>query len=213
MDSGVSEGGAFSARNWLVIGAAIAVASGAVALVIFGPFGKFALSSSSMAPTFAEGDVVSVGHSKLYCGHPPLKPGDVVAYRKPSKPGVTFMHRLVAGPGATVEEKAGRLFIDGAPVAARVEAVTKFRDQDAKIVRETLSDGASYRTLEFARPDGPFDTFGPVKVPPGSWFIMGDNRDDALDSRFDGPVPESQICFVVDKIVSSADPTHVGKRP
>jgi signal peptidase I len=51
-------------------------------------------------------------------------------------------------------------------------------------------------------------TFGPVRVPPGCYFLMGDTRDDSHDSRYFGCVPRSRIVGRATTIIASADPTH-----
>jgi signal peptidase I len=79
------------------------------------------------------------------------------------------------------------------------------------IIRETLPGGRSYDTID-AVPDSPGDNYGPVLVPAGHVFLMGDNRDDSADSRFPleagglgGPVPLENIAGRAEFITWSVD--------
>jgi signal peptidase I len=92
------------------------------------------------------------------------KPGDVVVFRPPSAPTEEYIKRVVAVGGDTVEVRDGRLIVDG---VVRDEAYLK----DAVMAGQ----------------------FKPVTVPPGSFFVMGDNRNDSGDSRMFGPVAGTAI--------------------
>jgi len=80
------------------------------------------------------------------------------------------------------------------------------------VVEETLPDGARYRTLDMGR-DTDLDDVAPLRVPTDSWYVLGDNRDNAADSRFNGPAPGRTLCGVAFRIIFSQDKSHVGARP
>jgi len=63
------------------------------------------------------------------------------------------------------------------------------------LYRETIPDGASYEIVKIDGDDGPFDNMAPVTAPPDSIFVLGDNRDNSLDSRMPeiGFIPESSV--------------------
>jgi signal peptidase I len=134
------------------------------------------------------------------------KRGDVVVFRVPSE-NADLIKRVIGLPGDTVELRGGHLILNGhpvqrqplPPVTVRLSdnspcrvippATPKIatRGDDSFCVftayRETLPGGPSYTTLDQV-PHGQADDFGPVTVPAGHIFLMGDNRDDSLDSRY-----------------------------
>jgi signal peptidase I len=139
--------------------------------------------------------------------HTPQR-GDVVVFRHPSEDS-DLIKRVIGIAGDTVQVRDGRLILNGR--AVRREEMPPYAmpvsaNSPCKVVppaspfvaaignqpycmypayRETLPGGPSYTVLDQID-GGPADDFGPVKVPAGHIFLMGDNRDDSLDSRF-GP--------------------------
>ena len=132
--------------------------------------------------------------------------GDVVVFRVPAE-RADLIKRVIGLPGDTVEMRGGRLILNGQAVARQplppvaipvsanspcrvvppatpaVMAVGSREDCMFKAYLETLPGGPSYSVLDQVE-HGPADDFGPVRVPAGHFFLMGDNRDDSLDSRF-----------------------------
>jgi signal peptidase I len=99
--------------------------------------------------------------------------GDIVVFIYPMDKTKDFIKRVVAVSGDTVEIKDKRIFINGSP----------------------YDDGHGFYTdnLMFPRSIQPRDNFGPVKVPDGHIFVMGDNRDQSYDSRFWGFVNHKDV--------------------
>ena len=103
--------------------------------------------------------------------------GDVVVFRPTPEPDRDFIKRVIGLPGESVEVRNKKVYIDGQPIA---EPYVHFI-----FPPEPEDNGGSTQDL----PD--FDvtrSYGPVTVPAGHYFMMGDNRDNSTDSRFLGQV-------------------------
>ncbi|HEX2020511.1 MAG TPA: signal peptidase I [Aurantimonas sp.] len=169
-------------------------------------FQPFSIPSGSMMPTLLVGDYLfvskwSYGYSRYSL---PLSPdlfegrllgsdperGDVVVFRKPREEDTDYIKRIVGLPGDRLQMREGILFINGQAVPR--EAVEDFISDDGTRVpqyRETLPNGVSYMTLDLS-PNSAGDNTREFVVPADHYFMMGDNRDNSLDSRFDvGYVP------------------------
>ncbi|MBC8131059.1 MAG: signal peptidase I [Rhizobiaceae bacterium] len=178
-------------------------------------FQPFSIPSGSMMPTLVEGDYLfvskwSYGYSKYslpslqpYVGYLPVdgrvmafvpERGDVVVFRKPREEEVDYIKRLVGMPGDRIRIENGILFIN--EVAVPREAAAEYVSEDGTRVpqfRETLPNGVSYLTLDL-NPNSTGDNTREFVVPAGHYFMMGDNRDNSLDSRFDvGYVPAENL--------------------
>ncbi|KQW86523.1 signal peptidase I [Brevundimonas sp. Root1279] len=169
----------------------------------------YRVSSASMEPTYREGDVLMADRPRGDCGSTVPEAGDVVIFQRNRTPWVI---RAVAGPGQTVQVVDGVLIIDGQAVKREktaTAAATVPGFPETIFWRETLPNGRSYMTTDFG-PGLDLDNTLEVTVPTGRWFVVGDNRDNSVDSRVFGPVAESDLCGVVTKIVTD-DPATAPK--
>lgn len=122
--------------------------------------------------------------------------GDIAVFRLPADPSKDYIKRVIGLPGDTVQMRDGQLFINGEAVPREragvyTETNRLGREVSAEIWRETLPNGVSYDTLNLIDNAASDDT--PVyTVPPGNYFMMGDNRDNSSDSRD----PSSGVGFV-----------------
>jgi signal peptidase I len=179
-------------------------------------FQPYTIPSGSEEPNLYRGDYIIVSkwsygyshHSIL--GSPPLfkgrllfrapTRGDIVVFKLPSDGHTDYIKRLIGLPGDRIQVRQGQVFINDRAlprqIIGRVNAVEsrgEFGDPaaiPATLVRETNPEGRQYLTQMLSE-GGQADNTGVYVVPPHCYFMMGDNRDNSADSRFDtGLSPE-----------------------
>jgi signal peptidase I len=139
-------------------------------------FQQSKIPSASMEDTLLVGDYIMVnrfvyspasfGWERSILPQRELRRGDVVVFKYPSEPEIDYIKRVLGLPGDTVEVRDGHAYVNGARL-------------DEPYVK------ASYRT--------PDNDFGPERVEPGHYFMMGDHRNKSSDSRAWGQVPRELI--------------------
>ncbi|WKL56485.1 signal peptidase I [Asticcacaulis sp. ZE23SCel15] len=172
-------------------------------------FQPFTIPSASMEPNLYEGDYIVVskwdyGYSK-YSFQWPLpfikgrimekaaKRGDIVVFKLPRNPKVDYIKRVVGVPGDRIQMRHNQLYINDIPVAAKnLGAVTpqiSYDSQYATKYEESLPEGSTH-FMQDLRTDGPADDTPEYIVPADHYFMMGDNRDNSIDSRYamDDPI-------------------------
>jgi signal peptidase I len=173
-------------------------------------FQPFSVPSSSMAPTIELGDVVLA--SKMAYGYSRFSPpqilarafvlphgrvaafsprrGDVVIFRLPRDETVDYVKRVIGLPGDKVQLARGQLVVNGVvvPREEREPYTMTFAGKTASAARyrESLPGGASHDIVKRDGDEGMLDNTPIFTVPVDQYFVLGDNRDNSLDSRL-GP--------------------------
>jgi len=164
-------------------------------------FEPFRIPSSSMMPTLLIGDFIFVNKYSYGLRLPVLNTkivdigeperGDVIVFRLPSDPSINYIKRLVGMPGDTIRYAGDHLYINDQPVAETLLGVYDGELQPGSILMQEQLGKARHQVLLIPGVSGRGD--GTFVVPPGHYFMMGDNRDNSQDSRFIGPIPEGNI--------------------
>lgn len=179
----------------------------------------FKIPSSSMVPTLEIGDLILVNkftygirlpiiNKKVVELNSPQR-GDVMVFKYPKDMSLDYIKRVIGIPGDKIEYKNKRLVVNGKAVS--YEALSDYLDEEhltySKQYRELLN-GAQHRILNDDRAPSYVQNPDPFPgrencsynvegfsctVPAGHYFVMGDNRDNSLDSRYWGFVPDQNI--------------------
>lgn len=124
------------------------------------------------------------------------KTNDIVVFDFPKEPRIDYIKRCVASGGETIEVKDRVLYRDGQPEGRFMPLENRFDPEEGQTIsyaRVIRNDGKSYVIRHALNSFGRNDNFGPVTIPQDHFFMMGDNRDNSLDSRFWGFVSRDQI--------------------
>jgi len=173
--------------------------------------------TGSMKPTIQEGDRVVV-NKLAYDLKVPFttteiakwsdpKRGDIVVLFSPED-GTRLVKRVVAIPGDKLELRNEQLFVNG-QAATWKSLGQQFDMQQGQtmILQESLL-GITHKVMLSPMYGGEKSTFGPLTVPQGYYFVMGDNRDNSKDSRFIGAIPRQQIVGKALGVAFSLDRSH-----
>jgi|SRR5579883_706353 signal peptidase I len=176
----------------------------------------FNIPSASMVPTLLVGDYLfvskfSYGYSRysLPLGLPLISGriffrephrGDVVVFKWPRDPSVDYIKRLIGLPGDRIQVKNGVLYVND--VASKLEPTDNCNADEERSASyqhfwETLPNGVRHCIILRAGGRGEVENTHAFVVPPGTYFMMGDNRDDSADSRVEdsgvGNVPAENL--------------------
>ncbi len=194
-------------------------------------FEPFHIPSGSMRPALLEGDYIFVtkysygygrysfpfgSHFDYFEGRLPHntypKRGDVVVFRLPNDTTVDYIKRVMALPGETIRMSSGRVYLNEERLDYEKTEDFTYRESPTNSLTvaryiETLPNGVTHEVLDRYR-SGDADNTKMFTVPEGHVFVMGDNRDESIDSRFPldvGFVPLENIIGRADRILLSVD--------
>jgi signal peptidase I len=179
-------------------------------------FQPYTIPSGSEEPNLYQGDYIivskySYGYSKhsipfsppLFNGriffHAPRR-GDIIVFKLPRQPHVDYIKRLMGLPGDHIQVRAGIVYINGRPLPRQFVKTAEsdlnqfgpVQNVPVNVFKETNPEGRSYLSNSFPELLAA-DNTGVYVVPPHCYFMMGDNRDNSLDSRFDPGMSDQPI--------------------
>lgn len=192
----------------------------------------FNIPSGSMKPTLLVGDFILV--NKLVYGDWSIgipftgidfysyknriaKPdrGDIIVFKYPENPKIDFIKRIIGLPGDIIEVRNDIVYLNGKPLKRK--KIGFFNEKNARAIKyiETIprkynEKKHEYTVIEIFDREG--KDFGPIEVPDGYYFVLGDNRDNSRDSRFWGFVPDEYIIGQAFVIYFSIDTSSPGIR-
>ena len=190
-------------QNWFIRNLKDILWALLIAMVIRSLFVEpFHIPSGSMVPSLLVGDYLFVTkwdygysrHSFPFSLAPfsgriietAPKRGDIVVFKNPEDNRTDYIKRVMALPGETVQMKEGRLYINGQLIERKTlgvyEDTSSGQPRMLVLYEETLPEGQKHQILEFDDTRALDDT-GLITVPEGTFFAMGDNRDNSKDSR------------------------------
>lgn len=149
----------------------------------------FQIPTGSMEPTLLVGDFLLVNkfiYANTVCGlerkilpRKKIERKDIVVFKWPGDLKMDFVKRVIALEGEKIEVKNKQVYINDKPIS--------------ELYKVHIESQLSSRDNYYYYDDTIKDNFGPVVVPPGHYFVMGDNRDNSQDSRYWGFLPLSNI--------------------
>ena len=190
----------------------------------------FMIPSGSMEPTLEIGDRIlvakyaygwsrhsipfspPVGHGRLL-GHAPER-GDIVVFKKPGDGRTDIIKRLIGLPGDRIQVRGGVVLLNGKPVSQEPLGLRVTGDDGYPVVveevAETLPNGRVYVTHSEGPRTAAANT-GVYVVPAGCYFMIGDNRDNSVDSRFDpGPIRKGDAACAWNRDLDQHLPPETG---
>lgn len=187
-------------------------------------FEPFRIPSGSLEPTLLMGDFIivnkydygvrlPVAHHVLRKGGDPQR-GDIIVFRWPPNPSLDFIKRVIGVPGDKISYINKELYVNGTKVEQTPIANKSVSDDSGDMVQvdERMEDLFGVKHRIYVNPAIQARDFKDVVVPAGSYFVMGDNRDDSADSRYWGFVQDKDIVGKAVMVWMSWDSNNTGVR-
>jgi signal peptidase I len=164
-----------------------------------GPLGisPYRITTEAMMPTLQTGDLL-IADIKAYRDRAPAR-GDLIVFEYPPDPTKQFVKRAIALEGDSVEIRDKMVYINDQPI-----------DEPYKVHKDShvFTKNDPLHSEDVVR-----DNFGPLKIPAGNCFVLGDNRDNSMDSRFFGALPVAKVKGRVLYIYWAKDKKRIGLTP
>ena len=155
----------------------------------------FVITSGSMEDALLVGDFLLANRAAIGAripgtrahipGYSAVRRGDVIVFDPPHEPDLKLVKRLIGMPGDTLEMREGELLMNG---DAQDEPYVKHQDPEGDLPHPWMAWQAQYLVDSVDRPTyrPTRDNWGPLVIPEDRYFMLGDNRDTSLDSRYWG---------------------------
>jgi signal peptidase I len=157
----------------------------------------FQIPTGSMEPTLLVGDFLLVNKmiyapvvypfEKAILPHRDIRRQDIIVFKYPNDLSKDFVKRVIALPGETLEVRDKQVYINGRPLEEKYKVHI-----DSHVFSRNGMSGFS-TSSEYQLENINRDNFGPLVIPPGHVFAMGDNRDNSSDSRYWGFLPLENV--------------------
>ncbi len=187
-------------------------------------FEPFRIPSGSLEPTLLMGDFILVNkfdygvrlpvvHKTIRKGDEPQR-GDIIVFRWPPNPSIDFIKRVIGVPGDKISYINKELYINGNKISQNFLTQVPVNDDGGDVVQMVVNQedlmGVKHRI--YIDPARKGLDYKDIVVPEGSYFVMGDNRDDSADSRFWGFVSDKDIIGKAVLVWMSWDGVNKGVR-
>ncbi len=175
---------------------------------------SYLIPTGSMENTLLPGDFVLTQKITYIFHHPVPARGKIIVFKYPMSKYRIFVKRCIGIPGDTLKIVHKRVFINGKRI--NEPYAVHFDNREIPGLKDTSDLQQRWEERELSENEHVRDNFGPIVVPPGTVFVMGDNRDYSYDSRFWGPLPIKNIIgsplFIYLSVNTSASGINIFKK-
>jgi signal peptidase I len=160
--------------------------------------------TGAMANTIIPGELILT--SRFYSE---IKRGDIMVFKYPGDPKIPYIKRVIGMPGETIQIRGQKVFINNQELQEKRIQCELLQDDKAPL-REISTEGTgNYSTYHDKDADHAvshqmkYGVNEPLKIPAGEYFVLGDSRENSLDSRYWGTVKANAMLFKARSILTS----------